>query len=104
VRGAKCALVERFNAAEQRKSPDWAAQDNRAVAKRVAKTLRAISSGSLRQETAAPRNFDPGYVARGPDPENLRASVSSPLHPLRADMKRTCRIGRLGRLCGKAAE
>jgi len=63
VRGAKCALVERFNAAEQRKSPDQAAQDDRAVAKRVAKTLRAISSGSLWQETAALRDFVPAYVA-----------------------------------------
>jgi hypothetical protein len=65
VRGAKCAPVKRFNAAEQRKSPDQAAQDDRAVAKRVAKTLRAISSGSLRQETAALRDFDPTFVADG---------------------------------------
>jgi hypothetical protein len=31
-------IVERFNAAEQRKSPDQAAQDDRAVAKRVAES------------------------------------------------------------------
>ena len=37
----------------------------RKLTRRVAKTLRAISSRSLWQETAALRDFDPAYVADG---------------------------------------
>jgi hypothetical protein len=35
-------------------------------------------------------------VRFGSESEELRVSISSLLHPPRADMKRTCRIGRLG--------
>src|SRR5215469_16524275 len=35
-----------------------------------------------------------GHVRSGSDSERLRPSISSPLHPLRADMERTSRIVR----------
>src|SRR5262249_8604046 len=38
LRGRMPVIVERFNVAEQRKSPDQAAQHDRAVAKRVAES------------------------------------------------------------------
>ena len=38
MRDGKCAVVERFNVGKQRKAPDQALQDDRAVLKRLAKT------------------------------------------------------------------